>query len=326
MKRIKKNSSTPVGYDLDQGVTQSMLCNFIKCRRAAALALNRWGSPAPRRATQFGSLFHELLQEHYRGAGKKLPPSPELTFKNVAQSWERKALEAGDKTEDIQGDLACAKALFPSYVDRWRKNDEKKRWVEVEQVFDFMFRHGHKRFQQRIRGKIDGIYEAKDGTIWILETKTASQINEETLSLALTFDFQCQFYVVAVEEKLQRKVSGILYNIIRKPSIGRGADKTSDAYVQLIKNDIASRPDFYFTRFELAFSSKQMARFRDELSLKLQDFQNWWLGDLPTYRNEFACQAKWNCEYLPVCACGGDPKQAGFKQSKTLFSELLEDA
>jgi hypothetical protein len=238
----------------------------------------------------------------------------------VARAWEKTAAKAGDKPEDVQADLAKAKAVFPAYVARWHADDVKRKWVEVEQVFDILDFGDF-----RLRGKIDGVFEAKNAALWILETKTASQISEETLSQALAFDFQSLWYVHAVEKKLGRKVAGVLYNVVRVPQIGKGDDKSSGGFVDKVRADIDKRPEFYFVRFEIPFSKGARERFNLETESKLIEFRRWIAGELPTYKNEFACRAKWNCTYLPVCACGGDPVAAGFKQSGELFSELKDD-
>lgn len=261
-----------------------------------------------------------MLQEWYGGACKS--GDAMKCFTTVAKKWEKTAQQAGDKVQDVQADLGMAKALFPAYVDHYRKSDAKKRWVEVEQVFDIPANEN----LPRLRGKVDGVFEyPKDKTLWALETKTASDINEETLSQALAFDFQCLFYLYTLGQKLGRPFSGVLYNIIRKPSIGRGDDKSSSDYVDKIREDIKKREDWYFARFELSFPQGVQARFLEELKIKLKDFREWWNGNLPTYKNESACRGKWNCEFLPVCAAGGNPETAGFKRTRKLFSELTEE-
>lgn len=230
-------------------------------------------------------------------------------------------MKDGNKPEAIQADLAMAKAIFPAYAERWGRDDGKRKWVEVEQVFDVR----GPPLGVRLRGKIDGAFEDRSGKLWILETKTASQISEDTLSQALAFDFQSLFYCHALEAKLKRPVVGVLYNVVRVPQIGKAMDKSSDAYVEAVRADVSARPDFYFARFELTYPRKVRERFAEELTAKLQEFIGWIARDLPTYKNESACRARWTCNYLPVCACGGDPAAAGFKQNRELFSELKED-
>jgi hypothetical protein len=128
-----------------------------------------------------------------------------------------------------------------------------------------------------------------------------------------------------LELKLKRRISGVLYNVIRKPQIGRGTDRGSEAFVQKLDEDISSRPSFYFARFEVAFPDSVRKRFKQDLEFKIDDFSAWVRGEEPTYLNESACRGRWNCEYLNVCSAGGNPESAGFVQNKTLFQELTED-
>lgn len=327
MRREQKSRS---GYSIDQGVTQSILAEFVRCRVACRLMLDGWQSPAPKRATQFGSLIHALLQSWYEASSARSIPCSKADveeaalaeFQAGAKKWERMAAKAGDKPEEVQKDLAMARAVFPAYCVRYMKEDAKKRWLEVEQTFSAPWSMVNNQQVPR-RGKIDGAFEAKkDGSLWILETKTASQISDDTMNLALAFDFQSLFYILALESKLGRRVAGVLYNVVRVPQIGRGDDRTSSGFIQKVRDDIEARRDFYFIRYELAFSQKMRMDFFNELQAKLEDFRSWIDGKLPTYRNESACRGRWNCQYLPVCAGGGNPGTAGFRQTAKLFGEL----
>ena len=299
-----------------------MLANFCRCRTAADLSLNRWGFPAPRRVTQFGSLFHLLLQRWYSSEQVSLA----AVWQTTAKEWERLALKGGDDVRLIQEDLGMAKVLFPGYVNHWRKADRKKKWIELEQVFDLPFVYNKSGDMIRLRGKIDGVYEAKDRSVWVLETKTASEISHDTLNMALAYDFQNLFYIHALEQKLGRRISGVLYNVIRKPQIGKKTDRTSQTFCDTLTADMEKRGDFYFARFELPYSPKTREIFRHQLKDKVKDFVAWVEGKIPTYRNESVCRGRWNCGFMAVCAAGGDPERAGFKQNHALFSELIDEA
>jgi hypothetical protein len=107
--------------------------------------LDEWGSPAPKRATQFGSLIHLLLENWYADSiGRPISckaGAEELAltcFQRVAKTWEKLAMKEGDKVEDVQADLAMARAVFPAYVLNWLKDDQKRKWLEVEQGFDLI--------------------------------------------------------------------------------------------------------------------------------------------------------------------------------------------
>lgn len=315
MKKSPKRK-TPQEYDIAMGLSQTMLGEFVRCRVACKLMLERWAHPEPKRALQFGSLMHELLAKWYENS-KRSDVTPLDIFRTIADKWEKKAISDGDNVAGVCGDLNTARVVFSAYCDHYAKEDEKKDWVEIEQVFDIPDSEYIRR-----RGKIDGAYRVQNKRLWLLETKTASQISDDTMDQALAFDFQCLFYMVALKHKLGELPAGVLYNVIRVPQIGKGLDKTSTTYHKLIAEDIAQRPAFYFVRYELAFSKQSVERFEAELQQKMLDFREWYHGELPTYRNESACRGRWNCKWLPVCAAGGDPERAGFKRTARLFSEL----
>jgi hypothetical protein len=316
---------TETPYVVGMGITQSTLAKFADCRVACRYSLDGWGTDAPKRSLQFGTLMHAMLEALYGAWHAPGGPDVMTTFGAVARAHEKAAAKAGDDPKAVQADLAQAKALFPAYVERWARDDAKRKWVEVEQVFDVRW-NGH-----RLRGKVDGLFEAKDGSLWILETKTASRIDDETMSQALAFDFQSLYYCEAIEGKFGargdgRKIAGVLYNVIRVPQIGKGDDRGSDAFLARLREDVAKRPDFYFMRYEVAFPAKTRERFRIDLAAKLDVFARWMANDEdePTFRNEQACRKRWNCEYLGACACGQIGPASGHKRNRKLFSELAE--
>lgn len=324
MKRATRNKTTkttkPKEYELTDGISQSILGEFVRCRVACRLMLERWQHPEPKRALQFGTLIHGLLAKWYENSSAETPRDQAQIFSDMAEKWERDAVEAGDSIAEVCGDLNAARAVFAGYCAHYAKKDAKKSWVEIEQVFDLPPLDLVRR-----RGKIDGAYRATNKKLWLFETKTASQISDDTMNQALAFDFQCLFYMQALREKLGELPVGVLYNVVRVPQIGKGIDRTTKEFFDLVAADIAKRPEFYFVRYELSFPASTVERFREELEQKLLDFKDWWHGELPTYRNESGCRGRWNCRWLPVCAAGGDPERAGFKRTARLFSELEDE-
>jgi len=195
----------PTAYSLEKhGVTQSILSLFGDCRFAAELMLQGWGSPSPRRALQFGSLFHALLENWYAASIARRGSDPGEIFRATAKAWEKKAAIAGDDPQEIQTDLGMASVMFPGYCKRWEKEDAKKKWIAVESLFDYQ------KFSYRLRGKMDGAFKAKDGSVWLLETKTTSVISDEQLQLQLAFNFQNLFYLLALAHRLSVDPAGVL--------------------------------------------------------------------------------------------------------------------
>jgi len=259
-----------------------------------------------------GSIFHQLLERHYGN------PSfdAEDIFKGVEARWRDRVMEAGGDLQQMEGILAQAYPLFLGYAAHYRKKDADKEWLQLEGVFDVQWN------DYRLRGRCDGLYRDKSGKVWLLETKTKSRISEDTMTCALNFDPQNLFYILAKEQETGLSISGVLYNVIRQPSLKQKQSETKEDFFDRIGKDIAERSDHYFMRYEVKYTERQKREHRAELICKLKEFEAWCGGKMPTYKSECSCQRGWACEYLEACATG---KLVGYNQDGVLFSELLED-
>ena len=300
-------------YRIEDGITQSLLSAFVDCRQQCRYILDMWRMPRPKDALVFGGLWHWLLQQCYeeiRRTGKIIP------FQVLAKRWFQ---EYGRKVCDTQAaeeHLAMAEALFDPYWKFW-KEDFKRKWIAVEKKFDVQW-NGF-----RLRGMRDGGYTLRRRP-WILETKTAGQISEDTLEDKLAFDFQNLFYLVTAEEEIGKEIQGVLYNVIRKPMLRRGKAESLPEFSTRMREDVLSRPSWYFDhRWEILYTRERIKEFSEELLDKLVEF-TCWVGRADskapsTYKNEAACIKRWTCEFLPACA---QRSLAGYIQDRELFSEL----
>jgi hypothetical protein len=292
----------------------------MECRERAKYVLDGWEAPRSKAALIFGSLFHWLLEMHGNAIMNGDGGFTEDEFDDLESDWldENPPAEA-DNPQGMEEHLAMARALFGAYADHYKKEDEKGiNWVELESEFDVDF-EGH-----RLRGKRDGLLrwkKDKKGKLWLLETKTASRIDESTMNEKLGFDFQNLFYTIATEEEVGEKIGGILYNVIRKPQIKNTTGDLQE-YYQRMYTDVRKRPEFYFKRFKVNITEKRKKIFRAELELKLSEFFEWAQGEGRHYRNEASCISRWKCEFLSAC---NSLSMRGFNQTRELFSELDGD-
>jgi hypothetical protein len=296
------------------GVTQSLLGACMCCRLRGMLVVNRWVHPDKARSTGFGSLVHGVLDWMYH---QTQAPAQRAIEMQVAL-WvrgNRTALSAL-KAQEVEGAAAIAGVVLSEYAQAYEKDWTEKRFTGVEQVFDQRFG------EERIRGKIDGEFHAKDGTVWLMEHKTKSRIEEDFLQQALAFDFQNLFYITAWElsHKLcATDVRGTLYNIIRTPQHKQHQGEDLRAFAERVRAEIRKDPKHFFVRYEIPYTTADRKRFVEELKWKLDDMREVLEGRRPAYRNEFACRAPYSCEYLPACASG---LMTGFAQRPKLFEEL----
>ncbi len=313
-KKKRKKAIKRIPYEITDGITQSILNTFMTCRQQAKFYLDGWRTYDTSDAMRFGSLFHWLLQELYDAVrtGEEVALGRVTDLLEKYETDQQQISSSITAIQKLELDLAMAEALILPYMDHYPEDFTQKRWEGVESEFandwnGFL-----------LRGKMDGIYQVKK-SYWLLETKTKSRIEEGTLSDALAFDFQNLFYLLNAEIMLGKPIKGVLYNIVRRPSLRQKQLETMGEFCARIKQDVLDKPEHYFKRFEIVYDKDTRKQFAQELKWKLRDFKAWSRGEIPTYKNETACTAKWTCRYLSACASG---RMAGYHQNGKLFEEL----
>ena len=92
--------------------------------------------------------------------------------------------------------------------------------------------------------------------------------------------------------------------------------ETPEMYGARLLADIGERPEFYFRCVELSKTDKQMKAFEYEL-LNIYRTMQEMIKTGHWYGNEQQCEAKYKCDYLPMCYNGVDLENSecpdGFK-------------
>lgn len=304
---------------MDMGVSQSVMKKMMRCRQELLYHLQGWRSIRPKVALNFGDAEHHVLEDLYLNIRNKrfkgVPTEKKLRpiLKAAGKRAMKKAQQSSNPSvlEEQEMILAWLEALLHPYCQFWEKDFDHKLWLELESSFNVEW-HGW-----MLKGRRDAIRLVKKG-LWVLETKTKGRISEATLSDALSFDFQNEYYVTGTDAELaargdKRRIKGVLYNIIRRPGLKLGAKESLKEYAKRVRADVDKRQDHYFKRFEISYPEEEKERFRIELLMKLKELELILKGELPIYRRETSCEGKWNCDFLPCCASG---TMVGFQKQK----------
>jgi len=306
-------------HDLKKdGITQSMISTYLKCPRQFLFKMNRLSSEGKRTSFAFGSITHDTLDKIYKWYMDhgKLPSILQIkewvfTYPKTHERW----LPSTSSIEEQQKYMGVCYVVVTEYVRFYKKIDFiPGRLVGAEDVFDVKY-NGY-----RLRGKKDLRFNIH-GKRWIMETKTSSRISEDDLKDALSLNLQNLFYVTAEELESAVHVMGVLYNIVRNPGL-KFKENSLEDYCNRIRKDIRKRPDFYFLRFEVPYTSQDKRDFKQDLDQILSSIDT----KLRTaqrnfYRNSTSCLGKFKCSFLSACTSG---KLIGYVQSKSLFKELEE--
>ncbi len=315
-------------YVIGDGVTSSMLLTWLQCRQAARFYINGWQSARLISSAQFGTCVHAMLRWVYDEIGKEWTPKMRHDdlianamfhgdrFFDLWRTEQARKLSSADAIAEVENNIITASALLPHYFNYWP--DEFHRHVDwdLETMFDLDFRGF------RLRGKRDGIFKGPKGkSLWLLETKTKSRIEDADNLEWLSFDFQSLFYTLATQAATKQKLQGICYNVIRRPQLRQKQTESPEAFAARLREDIGSRPEFYFVRYYIEHPQNEISVFHDDLLTRLEEFKLWVEGDRPTFKSESACLGRWTCRYLHACATGS---MDGYIQ-RPLFGELNEE-
>jgi len=304
----------PEEYSLDvQGITQSLMSNFLQCRQKFIYAINRISSAKKIAMTNFGSIVHDAL------AGLYNEPSPSA----VKMSLYLKEYRKGNAKElamidaqKVERDFAVAEVVLTKYIQYYSSDWKEMRDRQPEREIEFKLL-----LDKEIIGrcKIDGRYRDKAKKKWLLETKTKGRISEVSLVKRLSFDPQNLFYLLADLRETDEEAIGVLYNIIRNPQIKQKDSETLQQFIERLTADVNDRPEFYFMRYEIPYTSIDKKRFEKHLREIILDIERLTKGENAVYRNCYACDSPYECEYLDACASNSF---AGCFQREKIFSEL----
>lgn len=254
-----------------------------------------WRPNQDSHALRFGILIHEILEAHARG---KEP------------CWDA---DLGPV------DIVKAQELVRGYFEHW---GPFRNVVDIEAQFDCPLpspdlTHDHPDY--RLAGKIDLILEG--GVILDHKTSSESLAPESALWQRLAMDSQISQYFIGAES-LGHQPTKWVHDVIRKPEIDllkatpeakrkytqagklyanqRADDETLDDFRARLRDDIASRPEWYFAR-------KDVVRLESQILAHLNDLWAWAPLLESDARNADSCTRFGTCAFYLVCSTGSSP-------------------
>ena len=249
------------------------------------------------------------------------------------ETWLEAAFEAIAKATTDELVAAKCRALMVGYHQRWM--NEPWQTESVEETFRMPLRNpktGAKSKTYELAGKFDGTVTNTDsGNVYLLEHKTCSEDITDPGSpywRRMPIDSQVSLYMLALW-LLGRKVSGTLYDVVRKPSIrprkvtikeqkvlaAHGtyfdrpvsrecrllAEENTELYETRLTADVLENPTKYFGRRTIQRMDNELMTYAGELwdvAKTMLDARK----ENRNYRNDGACM-NWGsaCIYLDVC-------------------------
>lgn len=323
-----KRSAKPLWNLWEDGVTQSSLAVWLACPEKFRLRfIEGLDIPSTGLALSFGDLWHRALEKLYSSYRdpsweKRLP---ELTRSVVAElEVQDRALLAtvgadAHTEEDLEMRFYLLEALIEPYALYWVEEFRGVEWVSLEEEFCVPHHVPGVEKPLLLRGKIDGVLRM-NGRLWMFETKTKGQINEEPLVEHLPLDMQLNMYAHARQLLTGDVFEGVVYNVVRRPQLRQGKAETLKAFSQRVRDDVRSRPDHYFLRLSGAFDPEDQISWLVDFNEILRQFVQWFEDRNRNYKNPFSCITAWgSCPYLRLCA---RQDMSGLSLRASAFPEL----
>jgi hypothetical protein len=206
---------TPMIRSSRQLITHSRMNSFKSCRRRHwfeyEVGMRRL---VDSRALRMGSAWHEGLHV------LKVSDSLDDAVAIVRASYENLPEGIEQYGWNIECETVCT--LLSGY--QWRWQESKLEIIASEQPFYLPLKNpetGKATTSFDLAGKIDGVIKMPDGRLAVLEHKTISDsvLPDSDWWRRLQVDPQVTLYVHAARE-LGYDVSTVLYDVVRKPTIG----------------------------------------------------------------------------------------------------------
>ncbi len=243
--------------------------------------------------------------------------------------------------------LPKALGMIEGYIKYW-KNREDLQTLHVELPFRVPLRTPSGRSSRiyDLVGRVDGIVQKPDGSIWILEHKTLGRKDKHYFD-KLDVDIQVRAYCWAIRRFTGLDVQGVIYNVLRsklpaRPEILKSGKLSKRANIdttyEIFSNAIADNscdPNEYaeilerlktegntfFMRREVEFTSGELDSFSLDLYRITRDMRR--SSREESYRNPTACGQFGPCSFRDLCI-GTLPQDEVFEHYRELSTKHPE--
>lgn len=226
-------------------LSASRMAKVLRCPRSYYWAYEcGLRSSAPALALRFGTAWHNAMEARWKGAeyGDALAG----------------AVGPVDGVEFSERDIATLAGLLSGYYARYEAEN-----IQLHPEVEFCGRLAGVRGWD-IAGKIDGLGSI-DGRLVVVEHKTTSESLEAVAPYWERLRFNSQLYqYVGAARAIGWDVTGVIYDVTRKPSIYPRKGESDEQFGQRLADDTQARPGFYFARREIAILDQDLATFAQQ--------------------------------------------------------------
>ena len=166
-----------------------------------------------------------------------------------------------------------------------------------------------------IAGLIDLVGEV-NGKKWLIDHKFLASISDAS---SYKLNSQMDSYLLALS-KMGIQCEGIIWNLIRKPSIKVKQKETIDEYIERLQDDVDDRPDFYYMFLPVKRTPNEIAENDPEVAMQIK-YLNWLKETGNFFKDKSRCGDYGGCQFNSLCTPGLSMDEFETKDSKHLELE-----
>lgn len=212
----------------------------------------------------FGTYVHDLLEIHAKTGISDISI--------LVQKYGTKAKRRCPKLPQFDKDVA--QVLLNRYF--WFYSGTNYRYIHAEDKFNVPYQvRGYRKVN--LLGRFDEIIDMGDGTIGIQENKTKKTINYDLLESTIPYNLQTMMYAIAAQLKYKKRVSKIIYNVIRRPAHSQSKKETYQEFIERLDAEMEAKPKHFFYRVEYPLSQQVLDQWkRRTFDPLLVSLIQWW--------------------------------------------------
>ena len=281
-------------------LSYSKITDFNKCKRFYKYRyLDQLIPKKTKSALHFGSIFHEAVEDLYKG---KCIETIQEKIKQTIDAIDKSFFEQRDCD-----DLEWASVVLQSAISAWKKrfyNEDIKQKIKIVELEQ---KHSKMPVKNPLTGRkskfrfsfISDMLIRINGKLWLVEYKTASQVGNSYID-RLDIDSQISSYLVFLEEKYKEPINGVIYRILKKPSIRLRKSETKNSFYERLNALFKNETDNYLIEYRFSRTSEELSEFKLDLfeqALYLDQCEKKKMFP----RNTSSCMQFGMCSYFQLC-------------------------
>lgn len=279
-------------------LSHSSIQTYLDCRQKFKLdKIDKLTTKKRKDYFLFGEAIHKFLELHYKGV-----PQPLEGIKAIYDKARKSGTLTADDEHKLSVDEATVTGIAKAYP-RFYKGDSDR---FTKYVPEHQFTVDFPTFQ--FVGFIDMLVLDAAGDWWVFETKTASpQVLNNDYIDRVKIDSQVSGYMFAAKKLLGVMPRGVLYNVIKKPSIRLKRGESRVAFCTRVEQEYTKFGQMkeYFVRHELLVDHSQVKRWlkmTDKIGREIIEYFKSEENVAFPMRNTGQCIGKYGaCPYLEIC-------------------------